>query len=151
MSTKSTALPCTDALWHIFISPKDAQQDKNSLMQFVALNQLKETIKIGTNPWFQQMHEVILHNGLALWLDCWWVETEKCDAKWDCLDAFAKSKYSLETIEEISNHLAINYVGGADIDVFGLRGKPAAERDCQKENMLLLHQYLLLYEEMSYA
>ena len=124
--------------------PSQANTNENSLLQFVALNQPKETIKIGMNPQFRQMHEVILHNGLALWLNCWWVETEKQDAKWDCLDAFAKSKPSLKTIEEISNHLAINYVGGTDIDVFGLRGKPAAEQDCQKENMLLLHQYLLL-------
>ena len=102
-----------------------------------------------TNAW-SHLND-FMHNGLALQLDCWQVETEKWDAKWDCLDAFSKSKPSLKTIEEISNYLAINYVGGADIDVFGLRGKQAAERDCQKENMLLLHQYLLLYEEMSYA
>jgi hypothetical protein len=144
-------MACADALWRIFINPKDARQDECSLIQFVALNRPKETIKISSNPRFRQMHKVILHNGLALRLDCWRVETEKRDVKWDCLDAFAKTKPSLETIEEISNHLAINYVGGADNDVFGLRGKPATERDCQKENTLLLLQYLLLYEEMSYA
>jgi hypothetical protein len=35
--------------------------------------------------------------------------------------------------------------------VSGLRKKPAAVRDKQLENVLLMHQHFLLYEELSYA
>jgi hypothetical protein len=144
-------MACADAIWRIFIEPKAARDDVNSLMHFIALNRPKETGKIGSGPGFRQMHEVISHNGLALRLDCWRVEATKCNARWVSLDTFAQSKPSLQDIEAISNRLATSYVGGADNDIFESRCQPSASRDQQRENILLMHQYFLLYEEISYA
>ena len=51
----------------------------------------------------------------------------------------------------MSEHLATNFVAGADNDLYELRGKPSATRDGQKENILLMHQYFLLYEELCWG
>jgi hypothetical protein len=62
-------MACADAIWRIFIEPKNARQDTNSLMAFVGLYHPRETGKIGSAPGFRRMHEVIQHNGIALQLD----------------------------------------------------------------------------------
>ena len=47
--------------------------------------------------------------------------------------------------------LASKYVLGEDIDLNDLQSQPAHLHDQQHENVLLLHQYLLLYEEISFT
>jgi hypothetical protein len=64
-------MACVDAIWRIFINPLHSRQDPNSLIKFTYQHRPKETGKITKGPQFRQMHEVIMHNGLALWLDCW--------------------------------------------------------------------------------
>lgn len=67
------------------------------------------------------------------------------------LEEFAASQPTLEQLEDISESLSSNYVAGGDVDMFEQRGIGATLRDKQNENMLLMHQYFLLYEELSYA
>ena len=64
-------MACVDAIWRIFINPLNSRQDPNSLIKFTHQHRPKETGKITKGPQFRQMHEVIVHNGLALRLDCW--------------------------------------------------------------------------------
>ena len=48
-------------------------------------------------------------------------------------------------------HLAMHFVGGYEANIFDLCGQPSAARDTQHENILLMHQYFLLYDEISFS
>ena len=105
-------MACADAIWRIFIHPHTARDGVNSLMHFVALNRPREMGKIASNPKFQQMHEVIGHNGAALRLYCWRVEVAERNPVWSSLESFAMSRPNFKDIEDMSNQLVVNYVGG---------------------------------------
>ncbi|KAG1846699.1 hypothetical protein C8R48DRAFT_750575 [Suillus tomentosus] len=143
-------MACADAIWRIFLEPKTARDDVNSLMHFVALSRPRETGKIGSNPSFRQMHEVIGYTGIALRLDAWRVEAKKENSAWSSLELLASAKPSLEMLEGLANNMAVNCVAGSDT-IYEQRSQPASTRDKQQENMMLLHQYFLLYEELSWA
>ncbi|KAJ7198952.1 hypothetical protein GGX14DRAFT_573043 [Mycena pura] len=145
-------MACADAIWRIFIEPKTGREDPNSLMHFVALHRPKETGKIGSDPGFRRMHEVIMHTGAALRLDAWRVEVTRRNPAWKTLEDFAASKPKYKDLVEISEYLASHYVAGAeDLNIYELRCKPSSVRDQQQENILQMHQYFLLYEEMSFS
>ncbi|KAK7055893.1 hypothetical protein R3P38DRAFT_2682417 [Favolaschia claudopus] len=145
-------MAAADAIWRIFIEPKTARDDTTSLMHFSAVIRPKETGKISSDPGFRRMHEVIAHVGAALRLDAWRIEVLRRNSEWTSLQAFADSKPSFELVKEISEYLASHYVAGAeDLNIFELRQKHSAERDQQKENILQMHQYFSLYEELSSA
>ncbi|KAJ6578606.1 hypothetical protein B0H10DRAFT_1836287 [Mycena sp. CBHHK59/15] len=145
-------MACADAIWRIFIEPKLAREDVNSLMHFVALHRPKETGKISSDPGFRRMHDIIMHSGAALRLDAWRVELLWRDPTWTSLEGFASSKPSWYQIGLISEYLASHYVAAAeDLDIWELRQKPKAQRDQQHENVLQMHRYFCLYEEMSFA
>ena len=116
-------MACADTLWRIFIDPKTSHVDVNSLLQFIAQYQLGETGKIGSDPGFRCMHEVISHTRVALCLDAWRVEVEKRNHEWTSLEAFVGSKPTQEFIEEIADHLAISYVAGYEANIFKLCGQ----------------------------
>jgi hypothetical protein len=99
------------------------------------------------------MHEVISHEGVALRLNAWQTELSKRDPRWKTLELAAESKPTLEFLKCIADYLAVNYFGGAgpNVRVDKMRGQPTQVQDQQCENMLLLHKYLLLYEELSHA
>lgn len=143
-----------DAIWRIFLEPKNARDDPTSLMAFVALHRPRETGKIGSNPGFRRMHEVIAHEGIALRLDAWTTEVKRRDKTCTTLENFAATSPMESTITELSDYLAAHYVAGGQesTDIFALRTQtPTAQRDHQHENILLMHKYFLLYEEMSFA
>ncbi|KAJ6467053.1 hypothetical protein C8R47DRAFT_1179942 [Mycena vitilis] len=145
-------MAAADAIWRIFIEPKDGRQDPTSLMHFVAMLRPGETGKIGSDPGFRQMHEVIAHGGAALRLDAWRVEVQRRNPQWTSLQVFADSKPSFALVEEISDYLASHYVAGAeDLNIYELRQKPRGLRDKQHENVLQMHQYFSLYEELAFA
>ncbi|KAG2336030.1 hypothetical protein BDR05DRAFT_1006230 [Suillus weaverae] len=143
-------MACADAIWCIFIEPKAARDDATSLMHFVALNRPQETGKIGSDPGFQWMHEVIGHTGITLRLDAWQQEVQRRFPTCKTLEAFAKTNPSQELIEEIAFSLAKDYVASSE-DVFEARCQPANTHDKQQENVMLMHQYFLLYEELSWS
>ncbi|KAJ7019237.1 hypothetical protein C8F04DRAFT_1323987 [Mycena alexandri] len=145
-------MACADAIWRIFIMPKEGREDANSLMHFVALHRPKETGKIGSDPGFRRMHEVIMHTGAALRLDAWRVEVKRRNPAWKSLEDFAASKPTLPDLVKISEYIVSHYVAGAeDLNIFEVRSKPSSERDQQHENILQIHQYFCLYEEMSFS
>ncbi|KAG2745410.1 hypothetical protein P692DRAFT_20850130 [Suillus brevipes Sb2] len=95
------------------------------------------------------MHELIMYDGICRRLDCWRVEVAKRDPKWTSLEEFAASKPTFDDIEAMARTLARNYIAGHQLR--RMRRIPAAQRDAQHENGLLLNRYMLLYEELSYA
>jgi hypothetical protein len=144
-------MACADAIWRIFIEPKATRIDANSLLMFVAQHQPPQTGKIGSDPGFCIMHKVIGNTGVALQLDAWRVEAQKQNSEWSSLDAFASSQPTLELIEEMANMLAMDYVAGYEANPFKMRGQAAASRDAQHKNILIMHQYFLLYDEITFA
>ncbi|KAJ7626572.1 hypothetical protein DFH06DRAFT_1103450 [Mycena polygramma] len=144
-------MACADALWRIFIEPKDGRADPNSLMAYVGEHRPRETGKIGSNPGFRRMHEVIRHDGIVLRLDAWRVEAKRRNPLWLSLNDFAKSKPTDALIDEMANYLVERYVSGGDVDIYEVRNKKVEQRDKQHENILIVHQYFLLYEELSFS
>lgn len=140
-------MACADAIWRIFINPKEACEDENSLSKHAGQIRPKETGKIDTNPGFRCMHEVIQHVGIVSRLDCWVIEARK--QGFESLEDFAASDPSWDYLEKISHRLAVEHVAGSDI--LALRAKTEQLRDETHENMLLRQQYFLLYEQMSFA
>ncbi|KAJ7101209.1 hypothetical protein C8R44DRAFT_641767 [Mycena epipterygia] len=144
-------MACADAIWRIFIEPKTGRADPNSLMAYVAQHRPRETGKIGSNPGFRRMHEVIRHDGIVLRLDAWRVEAKRRNPLWTSLEEFAKSKPSDALLDDIANHLAEHYVSGGEVDIYQVRSRPVTHRDKQNENIMIMHQYFLLYEETSFS
>lgn len=143
-------MACADALWRIFIEPKAARDDVNSLMSFVALHRGNETGTIGSKPGFRRMHEVIGYDGVALRLDAWRTAATQENSTWDSLEAFAKAQPPFEAIQQLANTLATDYVANG-ATTFQMHHRPAEKRDFQNENIRLMHQYFLLYEELSHS
>lgn len=141
-------MACVDSLYRIFIDPADAHLDNNSLMKFVGRLQPKETIQIGSKPKFCQMHEVVQHTGIVLRLDCWRTEARHHYRTKDVktLDDFAAQKPTFEQLTTMVYAIVHKYVAGSQ-NLYTLRCRNAADRDQQFENMMLMHQYFLLYEE----
>ena len=140
-------MACADAIWRIFIDPKEAREDENSLSKHVGQIRPKETGKIDTNPGFRRMHEVIQHVGIVSRLDCWVNEAQKQGFK--SLEEFAASNPSWEYLQKISYQLAVEHIAGPDMS--SLRAETEQSHDKQHENTLLRQQYFLLYEQMSFA
>lgn len=142
-------MACADAIWRICIFPKAARHDPSSLIKFVSILRKKETAKIETKPGFRRMHEVIEHVGIILRLNSWKVLASKRYRSHLTLEEFAAKKPTWEEIEAMSIELAKKYV--ANPSFHKTRKNCKQERDGVNENMLLLQDYFLRYEELSYA
>ncbi|KAJ8695821.1 hypothetical protein PTI98_005742 [Pleurotus ostreatus] len=142
-------MACADAIWRICIFPKAARNDPSSLIAFVGILRKKETAKIESKPGFRRMHEVIEHVGVVSRLDCWKVLASKHYNASLTLEDFAKRKPTWELIESMSIELAKEHI--ADPSFHDVRQKSNLERDKVNENMLLLQEYFLLYEELTFS
>lgn len=95
------------------------------------------------------MHQTIQHIGLCCCLDIWRLEVVQRNKVHATLEAFAASQPSLSELRQIANYLALNCVAnGAQIQKACERS--AEVHDEQYENTLLLTQYFLLYEELTF-
>ncbi|KAH9842506.1 uncharacterized protein C8Q71DRAFT_827213 [Rhodofomes roseus] len=145
-------MACVDGIWRVFIKPKDARGD-NMLMQYIGLLRPKETGKYGSHPTFRQMHEVVQHIGIILRLDAWRVEASHSSRQEQSLETWAaEHKPGLAELWAVAQTLARDYVPGQRKGprLFELR-RQGARRDEQRENVLLLQELLLLYEQLSWA
>jgi hypothetical protein len=140
-------MACADAIWRIFINPKRSQEDQTSLMSYVQQIRLKETGKIKSKPGFRRMHEIIQHVGLVSRLDIWRLAARKIEH--ESLEEFAKSKPTWEQIIEMSEKIQRKWEKVGTIT--NQREQPESDRDKQRENSIMQHQYFLLYEELSHA
>ncbi|KAF7973123.1 hypothetical protein HWV62_16158 [Athelia sp. TMB] len=145
-------MACADAIWRIFLKNKEDHNDPSSLLRIVSQFRDRETGTIASDPGFRRMHEVIQVAGTALRLDAWCAELQRRDPAWSTLDAFAATMPTRECLEEVAEYLAMHYVAGYEANIFEMRAEhPLSERDCQRENILLMQQYFLLYEEITFA
>ncbi|THU81658.1 hypothetical protein K435DRAFT_693040 [Dendrothele bispora CBS 962.96] len=145
-------MAAADAIWRTFIEPIKSrnESDECSLIADVKILRPKETIKISTKPGFRRMHEVILHSGIVSRLDCWRLEAEKMNLKFDSLAAFANSNPTWDQLKAMATNMCLKYAARGS-KITQMRSKPEANRDKVNENMLLRSEMFLLYEELSYA
>ncbi|KAL6308380.1 hypothetical protein BKA93DRAFT_815411 [Sparassis latifolia] len=94
-------MAAADVLWRIFIQPKQARDDENSMLEFVG--------------------------------------------------EFAELEPTFENLVAMAQNMAQNHIAGEGVDLWKMRNQLRELRDGQHENILVMHQYLLLYEELSYA
>ncbi|KAF8995089.1 hypothetical protein BDQ17DRAFT_1330741 [Cyathus striatus] len=144
-------MACANGIWKIYIYPKDARSDENSLMAFIEQIHPKETRKIETKPGFHRMHEVIQHIGIVSHLNAWRIEVMKLHPEVQSLEDFAALKPTWKELQYIAQLLCINHVASGEISESVSRPPQQHERDKQLENMCMMQKMFLLYEETSYA
>ncbi|KAG2061416.1 hypothetical protein BDR06DRAFT_1041435 [Suillus hirtellus] len=142
-------MACVDAIWRLFLQPLTAREDETSLMWDVTHLRPKETGIYCSKPGFRRMHQLVGHAGICRRLDCWRVYVKSKNPNYMSLDAFAASEPTINILQDIANELAKLYVAGHDL--YQMRCQPCERRDVQYENALILNEYFLLYEELSYA
>ncbi|KAG1832262.1 hypothetical protein DFJ58DRAFT_671175 [Suillus subalutaceus] len=143
-------MACADALWRIWIKPKEGRNDMNSLFQHVGVLRPHESGKFSTNPGFRRMHDVVHHDLWASILNCWETEASERNSSWDSLEAFAKSKPMPEMIVEMSESIVEKYIATSKT-VSSANQLPAKERDWRFENQTLQNRDELLYVDLCHA
>lgn len=111
------------------------------MLSLIALKPI-DSSKVSTGP---------DNNGITLCLDSWRVEAGRENPARTSLESFAESVPSFEQLKEIADQLAVCYVGSGDNDIFEEHLRPISNWDQQKENIEWMHQYFLLYEELTWA
>ncbi|PCH39771.1 hypothetical protein WOLCODRAFT_88293 [Wolfiporia cocos MD-104 SS10] len=142
-------MACADAIWKIFISPRNARNDDTSLSKQVAEIHPNETSKIASKPGFRHMHEIIQHVGIASCLDCWREEICQHNSLINDLEVWAASRPTLNEIQSITIILAKKYL--PDKNASDAFFNPSEQQDQVHNNISMREQYFLLYEELSYA
>ena len=141
-------MACADAIHRTFIKPSDSRLDDSGLMQDVHILRPNETGILTSKPGFRRMHQVINHSGICRRLDMWRVHAQHKNPDHASLELFAESKPTFEDLTKMANDMAQEICCAS---LPSLRLKEAPARDEVQENALLMHKYLALYEEFSYA
>ncbi|KAF8332942.1 hypothetical protein F5887DRAFT_1080554 [Amanita rubescens] len=131
-------MACVDALWHIMIKPALGRQDETCVMKDIGVFCPRET---GT---------LIRHVGIAWHLDCWHIAVQKRYPQYSSLEDFAKSNPNLDNLRALAEDLVHEYVDDGK-QLLSMRLNSVSKRDQQFENAMLIQQYFLLYEELTYA
>ena len=144
-------MACADAIWRLFIKVTKGRTDASSLIELIGQIRPRQTGKFtSSNPGFRYMHEIIQDVGAVLRLDCWLQKVKSTSPGFTSLDDFARSKPTWEDLESIACSLSKDHVGDT-MKTTSQREQLAEDRDQKNENTMILMQYLLLYEESSYA
>ena len=103
-------MACADALWRMFIEPKEVRKDDNSLYQQACKIRPHDSGRIGSGPGFRIMHDLAHQCAYARMLDCWRADTKKRNSLHTSLKEFATSKPTWEQLEDTSLLLAETYI-----------------------------------------
>lgn len=151
-------MAAADALWRVLVPSKghNTDHEATSFAKYISILRPDETGKLFSKAEFRQQHELIYDVGSVLRLDTWTAGIlKRYQGRYHTLEEFAASRPKLAELEDIAMTLARDYCAGesSDFDIFALRRFPenAAARDEQNENTMLVHQYLALYQHLSYA
>ncbi|KAI0071748.1 hypothetical protein K474DRAFT_1606364, partial [Panus rudis PR-1116 ss-1] len=132
-------MAAADAIWKMFIEPKELQQDPHGLFQHACRIRPHQTHNIKTKPGFRLMHDLIHQCGTARMLDIWETEIHKRNSSHTSLADFANSNPSWQDVVDLSLQIVRTYVD-----------KPN-EKDAVFRNSSLILARLLLYIELAHA
>ncbi|KAJ3473067.1 hypothetical protein NLI96_g13148 [Meripilus lineatus] len=143
-------MAAADAIWRILVEPQNARKDPSSFMKILSKLHPKDSSKLVSGAKFRQQHESISHVGNLLRLDAWRTQVRKI-TRHQSLDEWAESKPSMDDIQNIAGSIVQNFIEGDGINIFELQNQPTDRRDQTLENAMRTHNYILLYEELTYA
>lgn len=143
-------MAAADAIWRALVGPDHAREDLTSFMKIAAKLRPDDSSRLASNAKFREQHELIGHVGALLRLDAWREEIVR-QGKHSTLESWAASKPTLSEVEAVAERLVRGYVEGDGLDLYKLRMCGVDTRDQVQENTMRIHNYLLLYEELSYA
>ncbi|KAI0090786.1 hypothetical protein BDY19DRAFT_1035348 [Irpex rosettiformis] len=129
-------MAAADAIWRMFIKPKSQRTEPNCLYQQACKIRPHDSGRIGSQPGFRLMHDLILQCASARILDVWRVAINKLSHS--SLESFADSS-SWSDIVELSHDLVKGYLDQP------LRG------DQEFRNNTLILGRLLDYVELTHA
>ncbi len=132
-------MACADAIWRMYIEPKELRTDPNGLYQHMCKIRPHDSGRIGSKPGFRLMHDLIHQCADGRMLDVWRVEVNRRNPDHATLEDFASSTPTWEAIEAMSLSLVASYVD-----------KPASQ-DGDFRNASLVLGRLLLYVELCHA
>ncbi|KAI0717551.1 hypothetical protein C8T65DRAFT_804900 [Cerioporus squamosus] len=132
-------MACADAIWRMYIEPKELRTDPNGLYQHMCKIRPHDSGRIGSKPGFRLIHDLVHQCAAGRMLDVWRVEASKRNAAHSSLEKFAASQPSWEDVEALSLDLVSTYVD-----------KPAAKDEDFRNSSLILAR-LLLYVELCHA
>lgn len=146
-------MAAADAIWRIFVlCTKSTRRnpDETSFIEFLRILRPLETGKLSTKPTFRQQHEIIGDVGRTLRLDVWRVDIiKRFSGRFEDLEAYAASNPTIAELEVIARMLVEQYTAGGGVDLYAMEFDDPDNFDEQHRNIMLLHQLLLLYEELS--
>ncbi|OJT09863.1 hypothetical protein TRAPUB_13661, partial [Trametes pubescens] len=139
-----------DAIWRILVTPEGSRVDNTSFIKLVGQLRPDASSRLTSNAKYRDRHDLIAHVAAMLILNAWDVEVKR---RWgyETLDAWAETKPSLANIEAVAESIAREYIEGDGQDLYGKQEEAVDQRDKVRENTLRTLNYLLLYEELSYA
>ncbi|KAJ3576995.1 hypothetical protein NP233_g2 [Leucocoprinus birnbaumii] len=144
-------MACADAIWREFIQPAKSTTETNTLLSLIKQIRKNEIKKFKDNsPDFRSMHEVIQHVGIVARLDLWRIVIkEVTDNSVVSLEEWAATEPTWGDIRKLAHKIVKEHVAPPDMD--RVRNQDDDKRDQVKENTMLFHRQVLLYEETSYA
>ena len=133
-------MAAADALWRMYIAPKDLHSDKTGLYHQACRIRPHDSGRLTTKPGFRLVHEVMHQCGYARMLDVWRVALQQQQpASLLSLEDFASTNPSWEDLINLSLSLATDYVD-----------KPSAADGLFRNNSLILAR-LIQYIELCHA
>jgi hypothetical protein len=142
-------MACAQTIWRRHIDAMGSKIEATSLAAFVAQIRPQEHLKIESDPTFRQMHETIVHCGIALRLSAWLEQARGRNEGCKSLGEWAEHKPTWEDIVEMSEEMLNQFL--VPIDLAKLQKQPDEKRDKQFEVTTTLHRDFLLYEETVHA
>ncbi|KAI0756194.1 hypothetical protein C8Q80DRAFT_1277628 [Daedaleopsis nitida] len=143
-------MAAADAIWRALVTPQGARSDATSFMRLAGRLRPAESSRLVSNATFRQQHELIHDVGVLLLMDAWRVEVYR-RWKYVTLEDWAKTKPSEGDINSVAEAIVRGYIEGEGQDLWRMHEQSGAARDRVKENTMRILNYLLLYEELSYA
>ena len=144
-------IACADAIWRMFVKPSELRKDTTSMSAFIQLFYPKLTSKINNNKaGFRVFNDCIVRMGLADRLECLRVLVGERYPDCDSLEKLAALRLTLADVLSLSSELALKHASTSG-ELEKLRFAHRGNRDYQFENTMMRIDYILLYEETSYA
>lgn len=131
-------MACADAIWKMFIEPKDLRSSPDSLYQHACKIRPHDSGRIGTKPGFRLVHDLVHQSALARMIDVWCVEI-KMQKGHESLADYAVCKPSWDKLTALSLQLVEKYLD-----------KPQHPDALFRNNSLMLTR-MLQYIELAHA
>ena len=131
-------MACADALWKMYIEPKELRTDPHGLYQHACRIHPHDSGKIGSKPGFRLVHDFVHQSATARMLDIWRIAAKESGSH-DSLSSYGASSPEWDDIVALSHRLVDRYLD-----------KPQHPDPVFRNNSIVLAR-LLLYVELAHS